>query len=360
MVSRAGLAVRFDEDDARAMGRDTSGVRGMDVAQEGNDVAGDGRRARRPWTCWWSPRTASASARRSSEYRKTRAAPRASRRSRFTEKRGGSPARARRARAPGAACSSPRTAWSSAPACAGSASYGPLGPGRDGHERRATTTACRRWRWWSSPRPPLRRWSDDDRSRASTPSRTALRTARRQDRSRSTPAPTADRTTGTPTTRVRRELPRRDRVVAAGLGNLGSPEKGGGPYRRVQFLRDPGGDRPLGRRLEPRSGIQPGPPSDGMPESGPPGSVYRRPDPLSSQAVRHARRPAHAPASLLCRVTQHRARRCGRGAWSLDAAAARRAGVVASSSDRTSKRGDDVVVGMVLGVGRTASATRWP
>src|SRR3954451_20533681 len=31
MVSRAGLAVRFSEDDARSMGRDTSGVRGMDV-----------------------------------------------------------------------------------------------------------------------------------------------------------------------------------------------------------------------------------------------------------------------------------------------------------------------------------------
>ncbi len=31
IVSRAGLTVRFSEDDARAMGRDTSGVRGMDV-----------------------------------------------------------------------------------------------------------------------------------------------------------------------------------------------------------------------------------------------------------------------------------------------------------------------------------------
>jgi len=32
MISRAGLAVRFSEADARSMGRDTSGVRGMDVA----------------------------------------------------------------------------------------------------------------------------------------------------------------------------------------------------------------------------------------------------------------------------------------------------------------------------------------
>src|SRR5579862_8379967 len=38
MVSRAGLAVRFAESDARAMGRDTSGVRGMNVSQKGNAV----------------------------------------------------------------------------------------------------------------------------------------------------------------------------------------------------------------------------------------------------------------------------------------------------------------------------------
>jgi DNA gyrase subunit A len=38
MVSHAGLAVRFKESDARAMGRDTSGVRGMDVAEKNNYV----------------------------------------------------------------------------------------------------------------------------------------------------------------------------------------------------------------------------------------------------------------------------------------------------------------------------------
>ena len=38
MVSHAGLAVRFKESDARAMGRDTSGVRGMDVSDKGNYV----------------------------------------------------------------------------------------------------------------------------------------------------------------------------------------------------------------------------------------------------------------------------------------------------------------------------------
>jgi DNA gyrase subunit A len=38
MVSRNGQAVRFHESDARAMGRDTSGVRGMNVDQKGNEV----------------------------------------------------------------------------------------------------------------------------------------------------------------------------------------------------------------------------------------------------------------------------------------------------------------------------------
>jgi len=41
MVSRAGLTVRFAEGDARAMGRDTSGVRGMDVGPKGEVIAMD-------------------------------------------------------------------------------------------------------------------------------------------------------------------------------------------------------------------------------------------------------------------------------------------------------------------------------
>jgi DNA gyrase subunit A len=46
MVSRSGQAARFSEDAVRAMGRDTSGVRGMNVSQKGNallamDVARD-------------------------------------------------------------------------------------------------------------------------------------------------------------------------------------------------------------------------------------------------------------------------------------------------------------------------------
>src|SRR5881227_2815916 len=38
MVSRSGQAARFSEKQARAMGRDTSGVRGMNVSQKGNSV----------------------------------------------------------------------------------------------------------------------------------------------------------------------------------------------------------------------------------------------------------------------------------------------------------------------------------
>ena len=41
MVSRAGLTVRFAESDVRSMGRDTSGVRGMDVGDDGEVIAMD-------------------------------------------------------------------------------------------------------------------------------------------------------------------------------------------------------------------------------------------------------------------------------------------------------------------------------
>jgi DNA gyrase subunit A len=41
MVSSAGLTVRFSEEDARAMGRDTTGVRGMDVPDDADVIAMD-------------------------------------------------------------------------------------------------------------------------------------------------------------------------------------------------------------------------------------------------------------------------------------------------------------------------------
>ena len=71
MVSRAGQAVRFAEADARAMGRDTTGVRGMNVgAARARCSRWTSRATTR--TCSSSPRTASASARSSREYRKDR------------------------------------------------------------------------------------------------------------------------------------------------------------------------------------------------------------------------------------------------------------------------------------------------
>jgi len=41
MTSRAGLTVRFAEADVRSMGRDTTGVRGMDVGKDGKVIAMD-------------------------------------------------------------------------------------------------------------------------------------------------------------------------------------------------------------------------------------------------------------------------------------------------------------------------------
>ena len=65
MVSHAGLTVRFKEEDARAMGRDTSGVRGMDVSGGRTTTCWRWTSRARARTCWWSPRTATASARAS-------------------------------------------------------------------------------------------------------------------------------------------------------------------------------------------------------------------------------------------------------------------------------------------------------
>ena len=47
MVSRSGQAARFNEDEVRPMGRDTGGVRGMNVSRGDNRVLADGRRAPR-------------------------------------------------------------------------------------------------------------------------------------------------------------------------------------------------------------------------------------------------------------------------------------------------------------------------
>ena len=125
MVSHAGLAVRFKESDARAMGRDTSGVRGMDVADKGNyvlamDVARPG-----PGPAGRDRERLRQAHARSTSTGSPRAAPRASRRSRSRRPRACCPARWSSA-STRSSSSSPRTAWSSGPACAGStATAGP-------------------------------------------------------------------------------------------------------------------------------------------------------------------------------------------------------------------------------------------
>jgi DNA gyrase subunit A len=87
MVSREGLAVRFSEADARAMGRDTSGVRGMTIAGDGNevlamDVARDDQELLVVTENGFGKRTAV------SEYRKTSRGAKGVQTIRFSERRG--------------------------------------------------------------------------------------------------------------------------------------------------------------------------------------------------------------------------------------------------------------------------------
>lgn len=88
LVSKAGLAVRFDEADARAMGRDTSGVRGMTIEGAGNEVltmvvARDDQELLVVTEGGFGKRTSV------SEYRKTNRGTKGVQTIRFSEKRGG-------------------------------------------------------------------------------------------------------------------------------------------------------------------------------------------------------------------------------------------------------------------------------
>ena len=100
MVSHAGLAVRFKEQDARAMGRDTSGVRGMDVSGKGNyvlamDVARPGQDLLVVTESGYGKRTSV------DEYRLTSRGAKGVKTITFTEAKGLLVRRAGRARAPG-------------------------------------------------------------------------------------------------------------------------------------------------------------------------------------------------------------------------------------------------------------------
>jgi DNA gyrase subunit A len=88
MISKEGLAVRFHEDQARSMGRDTTGVRGMNVAGKGNevlsmDVARDEQEILVVTENGFGKRTAV------SEYRKTSRGAKGVQTIKFSEKRGG-------------------------------------------------------------------------------------------------------------------------------------------------------------------------------------------------------------------------------------------------------------------------------
>jgi DNA gyrase subunit A len=88
MISKEGLAVRFEEEDARAMGRDTGGVRGMNITGEGNqvltmDVARDDQEVLVVTENGFGKRTPV------SEYRKTSRGAKGVQTIKFSEKRGG-------------------------------------------------------------------------------------------------------------------------------------------------------------------------------------------------------------------------------------------------------------------------------
>ena len=119
MISKEGLAVRFAEDDARAMGRDTGGVRGMNITGKDNevlamDVARDDQEVLVVTENGFGKRTPV------SEYRKTSRGAKGVQTIKFSEKRGGLAA-ALVVRPHQELSSSPRRGWSSAPACAASA-----------------------------------------------------------------------------------------------------------------------------------------------------------------------------------------------------------------------------------------------
>src|SRR5690349_6521654 len=88
MISKEGLAVRFEEEDARAMGRDTGGVRGMNISGEDNqvltmDVARDDQEVLVVTENGFGKRTPV------SEYRKTSRGAKGVQTIKFSEKRGG-------------------------------------------------------------------------------------------------------------------------------------------------------------------------------------------------------------------------------------------------------------------------------
>ena len=232
MISKEGLAVRFAEEDARAMGRDTGGVRGMNITGEGNevltmDVARDDQEVLVVTENGFGKRTPVERVPQDLARRQGRADDQVLREARR-------PGRgARRAPAPGAALHLP---GGDGPAHrrARDPPDRPLGAGRDAHERarrrpRVGRRAGRRVR-----RADRGGGGRTTRSPTSTPATTAARWRSSTARSRPTTRRAKARRSGR---RGRRRRRRRTGTPQTGIesspqnGNLGSPEKGGGPYR---------------------------------------------------------------------------------------------------------------------------------
>ena len=127
MVSRAGLTVRFAESDARSMGRDTTGVRGMDVGKDGRviamDVARDDMDLLVVTENGYGKRTADQPVPQNQPRRQRRQDDQADRAARARSRARSSCASTR------SWCSSPSAAWSSAPPSAASLSRGARRPG---------------------------------------------------------------------------------------------------------------------------------------------------------------------------------------------------------------------------------------
>ena len=236
MISKEGLAVRFAEDDARAMGRDTGGVRGMNITGKDNevltmDVARDDQEVLVVTDNGFGKRTPV------SEYRKTSRGAKGVQTIKFSEKRGGLAAalvvrphqellfisqegmvqrtgvrgiRQTGRSAQGVTLMNVRdddrvsavalVVESEAPTSAAVA-------GRPGRRRSTSTATAPRWR-------PI-----GARARDGPMATRALEDAGSGRRR----TPTRRRLTGTPQTGIE---------SSPQNGNLGSPEKGGGPYRQ--------------------------------------------------------------------------------------------------------------------------------
>ena len=151
MVSHAGLAVRFKESDARAMGRDTSGVRGMDVADKDNyvlamDVARPGQDLLVVTEGGYGKRTSV------DEYRLTSRGAKGVKTITFTEAKG-LLAGALVVREHEELVFISQNGMVQRTVGARDQPLRPRLAGREGDEPARGRLRCRRSRWWSSPRP---------------------------------------------------------------------------------------------------------------------------------------------------------------------------------------------------------------